>query len=128
MKKEKVTLEYPMNYASLNVLWVMIGTPQGLAEWFADVVTVEKDLYTFTWDGYDQYAQLLEIKEGKSIRFCWKEDAGTEAYFEFEIVTQNLSGNVGLIVTEFCEPGDRDGMILLWNKHIEILRRRVGVL
>lgn len=127
MKKEKITLEYPLNYASPNVLWIMIGSSPGLSEWFSDGVTVEGDLYTFTWDNHEQRAKLIDLKEGKSVRFQWIEDQNTDAYFEMEITTQNLSGNVALMITEFCEPSDKDDLILLWNKHIDDLRRRVGV-
>lgn len=127
MKKEKIILEYSLNYAAEHILWIMIGSPLGLAEWFSDGVTVEGDLYTFSWDEHDQSALLLERKDGKNIRFQWVEDEGTEAYFEMEIVTQDLSGNVGLIVTEFCEPDDREDVTLLWNKHVDDLRRKVGV-
>ncbi|NLO70486.1 MAG: SRPBCC domain-containing protein [Porphyromonadaceae bacterium] len=127
MKKEKITLEYPLNYAAEHILWIMIGSPLGLSEWFSDGVTVEDDLYTFTWDEHDQSAYLLETIEGKSIRFQWEEDKGTDAYFEMKIVTQPLTGHVGLLVTEFAEPEDVDDLTLLWNKHMEDLRRKVGV-
>ncbi len=127
MKKEKITLEYPLNFAAEHILWIMIGSPLGLAEWFSDGVTVEDDLYTFTWDEHDQTARLLETKDGKSIRFQWIEDEGTEAYFEMAIVTQDLSGNVGLTVTEFSEPEDMEDLKLMWNKHVDDLRRKVGV-
>lgn len=127
MKKEKITLEYPLNYAAEHILWIMIGSPLGLAEWFSDGVTVEDDLYTFTWDDHDQSARLVDKKEGKFIRFQWVEDEGSEAYFEIAIVTQDLTGNVGLIVTEYCEQDEVDDLKLLWNQHAEDLKRKVGV-
>lgn len=127
MKKEKIILEYSLNYAAEHILWIMIGTPLGLAEWFSDGVTVEDDLYTFTWDDYDQSAKLLDKKDGEFIRFQWENDAGTEAYFEMAVVTQDLSGNVVLIVTEYCLPEDVEDFKLLWNQHVEDLRRKIGV-
>ena len=127
MKKEKITLEYSLNYAAEHILWIMIGSPLGLAEWFSDGVTVENDLYTFSWDNHDQTAQLLEKKEGKLIRFQWIEDKDTDAYFEMRIDTQDLTGNVSLIITEFCLPEDVEDFKLLWNQHVDDLRRKVGV-
>lgn len=127
MKKEKIILEYPLSHAAEHILWIMIGTPLGLAEWFSDGVTVEDDLYTFTWDEHDQTAKLLDKKDGEYIRFQWEADEGTEAYFEMAIVTQALSGNVGLIVTEYCLPEDAEDFELLWNQHMEDLGRKIGV-
>ena len=127
MNKEKITLEYPLNFAAEHILWIMIGSPLGLAEWFSDGVTVEDDLYTFTCDENDQTARLLETKDGKSIRFQWVEDEGTEAYFEIAIVTQDLSGNVSLLITEYTHPEDLEDLKLMWNKHMDDLKRKVGV-
>ncbi|MFV0392628.1 MAG: START-like domain-containing protein [Paludibacteraceae bacterium] len=127
MSKKKIILEYPLNYASENILWIMIGSELGLSEWFSDGVTVEDDLYTFSWDNHYQSAHLIGKKEGKRIRFQWEEDKETDAFFEMEIVTQNLSGNVALQITEFCTPDEIEDLTLLWNKHVEALRRKVGV-
>ena len=127
MKKEKITLEYSLNYAAEHILWIMIGSPLGLAEWFSDGVTIENDLYTFSWDNHDQTALLLERKEDKLIRFQWIEDKETDAYFEMRIDTQDLTGNVSLIITEFCLPEDVEDFKLLWNQHVDDLRRKVGV-
>lgn len=127
MKKEKITLEYPLSYAAEHILWIMIGTPPGLAEWFSDGVTVEEDLYTFTWDDHYQSARLLDKKDGKSIRFQWEDDEGTEAYFEMAIVTQDLSGIVVLVVTEYSLSEDVEDLTLLWDQHAEDLKRKVGI-
>lgn len=130
MKKEKITLEYPLQYASAPILWIMIGSPLGLAEWFSDGVTVVGEEYTFTWDDYDQTAVLIERKENKCIRFQWEEDKGTDAYFELSIATQDLSGDVALMVTEFIDsddPEELEDFKMLWDKHFESLRRRIGI-
>ena len=47
MKKKRFNIEYPLNNASLPVLWNSVGTPLGLSEWFADGVTVDGNEYTF---------------------------------------------------------------------------------
>ena len=48
MKKTKINIEYQLNSASLNVLWNSISTALGLAEWFAETVTVKGTEYTFS--------------------------------------------------------------------------------
>lgn len=127
MKKEMFTIEYPLDNSSENYLWKLIGDPLGLALWFSDGVTVDKNEYTFSWDEHSQTAILQEVREGKNIRFQWEEDKNTEAFFQLEIVTQDLSGHIGLLVTDFATSKDKEDSILLWNKQIEGLRRKAGM-
>ena len=127
MKKEKFTIEYPLYNSSETYLWKMIGDPLGLALWFSDGVTVDRNEYTFSWDDHSQTAFLLEIKEGKYIRFQWEEDKGTDYYFELKIVALEVTGDLALIIIDFAEPGDKEDSIMLWNKQIETLRRKTGM-
>lgn len=127
MKKEIYTLEYPLNNASSNLLWPVIGTPLGLAEWFSEGVTVNENEYTFSWDENEQTAFLQEIKPGKFIRFQWEDDAETEVYFQIEIQTQDITGNAALIITDFASAEDKNDAVLLWDSQIEILKRKNGI-
>ena len=60
MEKRKFKIEYQLKSASINVLWNSIGTPLGLAEWFADGVTVNENEYTFSWEQNEQTAFFIE--------------------------------------------------------------------
>lgn len=127
MKKKKFTIEYPLKKGSVNILWSSISSPLGLAEWFADVVSVNNNEYTFCWEKHEQTAFLLDIKPTKSIRFQWEEDTETCHYFEMEIHLPEVSGEPALVVTDFAEPSEKDDLILLWNKQIDDLRRKTGI-
>ncbi len=127
MKKIKFNIEYQLKTASLNVLWNSISTALGLAEWFAEVVTVKNNEYTFSWNDNDQTAFLIEIKQNSYIRFQWEEDKGTDHFFELKITSLQVTGNLALIITDFAEASEKDDLILLWNKQIEILRRKTGI-
>ena len=127
MEKEKLELEYSLKSASLNVLWSMVGTAYGLAEWFAEKVDAVGDRYVFGWKGYDEAAVLLEEKPQEYIRFQWEYDAGTEYYFEIRVVRHELSNALTLLVTVFVEPSEHDDEGLMWNKHVENLCRKLGV-
>ncbi len=127
MTKEKLTIEYPLENASEAHLWKMVGEPLGLALWFSDGVTVDGDEYTFSWDDHAQTAFLTDQKEGKFIRFQWEEDKGTDAFFQIEIVTQDLSGHVGLLITDYVRTEDKEDAVLLWDKQIDDLRRKAGM-
>ncbi len=127
MKRTEFKIEYQLKTASINILWNSIGTPLGLAEWFADGVTVKDDEYIFSWDKNEQTAFLIECKVNVSIRFQWEEDKGTDFYFELKIVALEVTGDLALIITDFAEPGDKEDSIMLWDKQIETLRRKTGM-
>lgn len=127
MKKKEIRIEYPLRNASLSFLWNMIGTPLGLAEWFADGVTVNNDIYTFVWEGHEQTAKLLSIKPLKNIRFRWNDDVGTDYYFEIAIQVLALTSEITLLITDFADPKDEDDLILLWNSQVDTLRRKNGI-
>lgn len=127
MKKVKFNIEYQLKSASINVLWNSIGTPLGLAEWFSDGVTVDDNEYTFSWDINMQTAYLIQSKPNTSIRFQWEEDKNSNYFFELEIDVQEITGDLTLVITDFAEPGEKEDLILLWNKQIEELRRKTGI-
>lgn len=127
MKRTKFKIEYQLKTSSINILWNAIGNPLGLAEWFADGVTVKNEEYIFAWDKNEQMALLIENKANTSIRFQWEEDKDTDYYFELKIVALEVTGDLALIITDFAEPGDKEDSIMLWNKQIEILRRKTGM-
>ena len=127
MGKEKVEWEYPLKSTSVSVLWEAIGTPYGLAEWFADKVVETGTTYVFTWGGYDETAVLQEVKFQEYIRFQWDYDAGSDCYFEMRMVRHELSGELTLLVTLFVEPDEQEDEKRLWNKHVDDLRRKIGI-
>jgi len=127
MKRTKFKIEYQLKTSSINILWNSIGNPLGLAEWFADGVTVKDEEYIFSWDKNEQTAFLVDTKPNVCIRFQWEEDKDTDYYFELKIVVLEVTGDLALIITDFAEPNDKADSILLWNKQIEQLRRKTGI-
>lgn len=127
MKKKEFNIEYQLKSASLNVLWKSISSPLGLTEWFADGVTVKKKEYTFTWNENEQTAILIQSKPNAFVRFQWEEDVDTDYYFELKITTLQVTGDLALIITDFAEPGEEEDLSLLWNKQVEVLRRKTGI-
>ncbi len=127
MKKELITLEYPLENASEGFLWKMIGDPHGLALWFSDEITVKNNEFTFGWNDSQQTAYLQEIKNGKFIQFQWEEDKDTDFHFKIEIETQDMSGHIGLLVTDYALEEDKQDTIRMWNKQIDDLKRKCGI-
>lgn len=127
MKKTKFDIEYQLKAASINILWMSISTPLGLAEWFADGVTVKGREYTFMWEKHEQTATLIQLKPNVSARFQWEEDIDTDYYFELKIVVMEITGELALIITDFTEPHDIADLKLIWNQQIDVLRRKAGI-
>ena len=55
------------------------------------------------------------------------DDEGTDAYFEIRIEKEAITGELTLIVTDYAIPSDKDDTVLLWNKQIEQLKRKIGL-
>ncbi|MDR2840446.1 MAG: hypothetical protein LBV75_04185 [Paludibacter sp.] len=127
MNKEKTIIEYHLNKASISHLWNSIGTTHGLAEWFADDVTVENNIYTFRWSDHEQKAILKKQKLLVYMRFQWLEDKDSDYIFEIRLQTAELTGEVILLITDYAYPNEIDDLKMLWNQQIDALCRKIGI-
>jgi uncharacterized protein YndB with AHSA1/START domain len=125
--KEKFELEFLFK-TSPRVLEKMICTPSGLSEWFADDVDVEKDTYTFVWEGSEEKARLIQHKPNSNIRFKWlnDEDDGLDTYFEIGYIVDPMTSAVTIKVVDFAVPSEKESAILLWEQQIHDLKRVLG--
>ncbi|MCK4663489.1 MAG: hypothetical protein KAT68_11530 [Bacteroidales bacterium] len=126
MLKEKYQLEYTIN-SSPNVLYNRISSPGGLSEWFANDVNVKDDIYTFIWDNSEQKARLINKKEQKYAKFHWLDDEDENTYFEFKLNTDELTGDIALIITDFAEADEKKDSIDLWDAQINDLKHILGL-
>jgi uncharacterized protein YndB with AHSA1/START domain len=123
--KQKFELEYVIN-ASPKVLFTRLSTPGGLSEWFADDVNIEGAVLTFMWDKTPQKAELVCLKENRTVRFKWLDDTDPKAYFEFRITQDPLTSDVSLTVTDFAEESEIEDAKGLWDKQISQLFSQLG--
>lgn len=122
---EKYEIEFPFNTSS-NLLYKRISTASGLSEWFADDVSVKGDKFIFVWDNYEQAATLKEKKKNERVKFCW-DDSEDDAFFEFVINENPLTGEKALLVTDFADDeDDKEDAIQLWNKQVSKLQTILG--
>ncbi len=125
VEKLKYTLEYEIK-SSVKILYNFISEPNGLSQWFADDVRVKDYVYTFAWnDGEQQTAKLLSIKENKLVRFKWIDDE-PHTYFELEVIKDELTNDVALLVTDFATKETIKEKTLVWNIQIENLQGVLG--
>ena len=40
---------------------------------------------------------------------------------------ESITGDLTLVITDFCDSDEREDVELLWNKQIEELRRKTGM-
>ena len=123
-EKKKFNIEYEIK-SSPRILYSFLNEPNGLTQWFADDVSVRDQVYTFTWDGEQQKAKLMAVKENKLVRFKWMED-DPQCYFEMEILQDELTNDVALSVTDFATEDTIGERKLIWNNQIEYLVSVLG--
>ena len=121
--KIKIQLEYVIN-CSPKVLYNRLSTASGLAEWFAEDVRVKGKFYTFIWEGSEETAEKTLHKENRMVRYTWLEEE--DGYFEFKITQDELTGDVSLIIVDFCDDGEQGECENLWDTQISDLKHILG--
>src|SRR5688572_31883182 len=112
-KKNIFTLEYPVR-CSPSILYEFLSTPAGLQEWFADKVDERDSVFSFTWNGTTDKAEMLEMEEDKFIRFHWLNGPKNE-YFEFSIEKSEVTSQTILIIKDFGEKKELPDQKRLWD-------------
>ena len=123
-KKVKFTLEYPVR-CSPGILYEFLSSPSGMQEWFADKVDERDGLYSFSWNGSEEEAEVLESEENKFIRYHWI-DSPKDEYFEFKIDKSEVTNLTILTITDFAEKKEIKDQSQLWETQVKDLFYRLG--
>ncbi len=123
-KKQLFTLEYPVK-CSPSILYDFLSTPAGLQEWFADKVDERDNVFSFSWNGSINKAEVLESEMEKFIRFHWA-DAPKEEFFEFRIEKSEVTNQTILVIKDFADKKDIKDQSQLWNYQVKDLFHRLG--
>jgi len=121
--KQKITLEFGLK-SSAKILFSYLSSPNGLAEWFADDVIYKDGHYYFMWDNETLKAKMVSNRENKSVRFKWDDDDTT--YLEFEILQDELTGDVALSVTDFALESELEDKKMIWHNQVDDLIHVLG--
>ena len=124
-EKIKYEMEFPIQ-ASSALLYQYISTPSGMQEWYADNVNSRGEIFNFIWEGSEEVAKLISKQKGKSIRFQWMEDEGTDYYFEMRIDLDDITKEVCIMVTDFAEEDEVEEGKMLWENMIFELKHLLG--
>ena len=123
-KKQLFTLEFPVR-CSPSILFEFLSTPAGLQEWFADKVDERDHVFSFSWNGTVDKAEVLETEEDKAIRFHWTH-APKEEYFEFRIEKTEVTNQTILVIKDFAEKSEIKDQSQLWSNQVKDLFHRLG--
>lgn len=123
-KKVKFTLEYPVR-CSPGILYEFLSSPTGMQEWFADKVDERDGLYSFSWNGSSEEAEVMESEENKFIRYHWINSPKDE-YFEFKIDKSEVTNLTILTITDFAEKKEIKDQSQLWETQVKDLFYRLG--
>ena len=111
--------------ASPAILYTFLTTPACLVRWFCDGVDINTDVFTFTWDGADENAEMLDDIQEERVRFRW-EDADEGEYLEFRMYKSGVTNETVLEITDFCDDDEVDSQMDLWNTQLKKLKTECG--
>ena len=123
-KRKKLRLEFEIK-ASPSMLYNYISSASGLSEWFADDVDLYNNTYKFHWDKDEQVADVIKKIPNRLIKFHWV-DSPSDEYFEFEIIQDELTDDVALVVTDFVDAADEVNTSQLWESQVQELKKNIG--
>ena len=123
-EKKKFSLEYEVK-SSPKILFSFLNEPNALSQWFADDVAYKDQIYTFTWDGEQQKAKLLSMKENRLVKFKWLDDE-PHCYFEMEIIQDELTNDVALSITDFATDDVMEERKKIWDNQVQYLISVIG--
>jgi hypothetical protein len=130
-KKKLFTVDYEV-HASIKMLYPYIQTASGLAEWFADDVSINNSdkTFTFYWDHEEHKARQVAHRTNHFARFEFlpesPEDEKDPAYFELRLEFNELTQSVFLKVLDYSDFDDLKELHALWHSLVESLRKTVG--
>ena len=131
MGKQKIDIEYPLAIKSPALIWEQISSAHGLERWFADHVNEQDGVFTFTWgepwtEQDVREAHVLESATNDHIRLKWDEE-DDDTYFEMRIAKSDLTHQLNLLITDFADDDDVDGLKVLWESMLDRLHRASGL-
>lgn len=131
MEKQKFTAEYELR-ASPKMLFSYLTTPAGLAQWFADNVSIDDDkVFNFVWDNSPHYARISTQRLNKYVKFEFlhenkQGDVQDPNYIEFKLDLNEMTQSSFVKVTDYSDLEDEQELEELWENLITSLREAVG--
>ncbi|WP_235293019.1 START-like domain-containing protein [Portibacter lacus] len=124
MSRVQIKMEFIFR-ASPAILYSFLTTPSTLIRWFCDEVDIENDVYTFSWDGAEEVAELIDDIEEERLKFQW-EDADDNEYLEYKMYKSDVTNETVLEIIDWCDDDEAEEQKDLWETQINKLRIECG--
>ena len=125
MKRVSFKMEFLFR-ASPSILYQFFTTPNCLIRWFCDEIDITGEVYTFTWEGADEIAELVEDKENERIRFKWEDADSDDEYLEFKFEKSPVTNETILTLTDYCDDDEIEDQKQLWESQMKQLKQETG--
>ena len=125
MKREKFEMEFLFK-ASPSILYTFLTTPACIVRWFCDSVDIQGDIYTFSWEGFEEVAEMIDDIEEERLRFKWLDADNPEEYFEYRLSKSAVTGETILEIVDFAFEDEINDQEQLWTSQINQLRKETG--
>jgi len=130
MEKTRFAYEYEIN-ASKKMLYPYFTTASGLAQWFADDVTIDEDsIFNFIWEGEDHKAKMVSHRTNSFAKFVYLKPDKTEGedpdWVEFKIELNEMTQTTFIRVQEYSEIEDTEEQGEVWEGLFNTLKETVG--
>ncbi len=123
---ERVSFEMEFLFrASPAIVYRFLTTPSCLVRWFCDSVDITGEIYTFSWDGYDEIAELIDDIEEERLRFHW-EDAEDGEYLEFRMYKSEVTNETIVEITDYADEDEVEDQKSLWRSQFETMKAEMG--
>jgi uncharacterized protein YndB with AHSA1/START domain len=112
--------------ASPAILYKFLTTPSCLVRWFCDGVDINGEVFTFTWAGADENAEMIDDIEEERVRFRWEDAEDENEYLEFRMYKSPVTNETVMEVTDFCDDDEVEDQKALWERQLSELRKATG--
>ena len=112
--------------ASPAIVYSFLTSPATLVRWFCDEVDIQDDVYTFSWEGSEEQAEMIDDIEEERVRFRWLEADDDEEFLEFRMYKSTITNETIVEITDFCDDDEVDEVKDLWNTQMNKMRVECG--
>lgn len=125
VKRVKIDLEYIFR-ASPSILHKFVTTNACLVRWYCDDVDITNDVYTFTWAGSSEVAELIDDIEAERVKFVWEDADDPEEHLEFRMYKSDVTNETVMEITDYCDDDEVEEITDYWDKLMIELKKECG--
>lgn len=132
MKKQQLIIEHNLHSRSSTIIWKLISSAGGLMKWVADEAAEQDGKIHFSWgEPWSHHetrtATILNKVKNKSISLRWDDETDDEAYMEFSMHRNDITGDYILCIIDYALPEDEDSLLQIWEQNLDRLHHNTGL-